>query len=232
MGTILLVADDMTARAGIRAALAVRGYTVRLHNTELAELRWSEPGSYDLVILDLQQAGPRGERTLRRLRALFDVPIMVATPLDHLARLRLLASGADHCVAKPLPARLLASQAADLLRRAEAGFGGSQSIQVGELYIDLARHSVRLRSRFLCLTRREFELLTFLARRAGKVVSRQDLLRSVWRTPDARDYRVIDVHVSRLRKKLGEAATRPQYLHTVRGVGLTLAQRDEFNPAA
>lgn len=227
MRTILVLGDNAAASAGILAALAARGYAVQPHSTRFAELRRNLRGSYELVILDLQRADWHGERLLWALRTLVEAPIMVAAPLEHWTRLRLLAAGADHCLATPLPTGQLAAQAVNFLRLAGAEASGWPRIRVGELHVDIARHSVRLRGRFLRLTRTEFELLAFLARRAGTVVSRQDLLRSVWRTPDVRDHRVIDVHVSRLRRKLGEAATAPRYLHTVRGVGLTLAQRDE-----
>jgi DNA-binding response OmpR family regulator len=132
-----------------------------------------------------------------------------------------LDAGADDYLVKPYSIAQLEARLRAVLRRAE----GEQPVgplQVGELVIDARAREVTLAGANIELSRLEFDLLHHLAQHAGEVVSRRELLAEVWRQPFGRADKTVDVHLSWLRRKLGESATEPRYIHTVRGVGVKL----------
>ena len=159
------------------------------------------------------------------LRGLSDVPVIVATARDDESEVvRLLNAGADDYLVKPFSAEHLSARLTAVLRRARgraAEPADATVIQVGGLQIDVRRRQAVLDGTLLDLTRREFDLLTFLASRPGVVVGRRELLAEVWQQSYGDD-QTIDVHLSWLRRKLGETAASPRYLHTLRGVGVKL----------
>lgn len=222
MSRILVLEDDAALRAALCGALAARGYDVRSRATAFAGLSAIAESAYDLVILDLGLPDIDGEMALKMLRAVSDVPIIVATArAGDACIVRLLNSGADDYLAKPFSGALLVARVSAVLRRVRGAVEG-QIIKVGELSIDVSQRRVQFCERTLELNRKEFDLLAYLASRVGEVVARQDLIKSVWQQRHVTDDQTIDVHVSWLRKKLGETAAQPRYLHTVRGVGLKL----------
>jgi DNA-binding response OmpR family regulator len=126
-------------------------------------------------------------------------------------------------VIKPFGAEQIEARIRAVLRRAEAGVPkAGEPLEVGGLRLDVQAHEVSLDGVALDLSRREFDLLHYLTAHAGQVVTRRDLLTHVWRMPYGGADRTVDVHLSWLRRKLGETAQRPRYLHTVRGVGIKL----------
>jgi DNA-binding response OmpR family regulator len=135
-----------------------------------------------------------------------------------------LDAGADDYVIKPFGAGQIDARIRAVLRRAAQGEpqGGGQ-LEVGGLRLDPHAHEATLDGAPLDLSRREFDLLHYLALHAGQVVTRRDLLTNVWRLPYGGADKTVDVHVSWLRRKLGETAQQPRYLHTVRGVGIKLS---------
>jgi len=142
---------------------------------------------------------------------------------DEAEIVRALDAGADDYVIKPFGADQIEARIRAVLRRAEAGVPkASEPLEVGGLRLDARAHEVTLDGVGLDLSRREFELLHYLTAHAGQVVTRRDLLTHVWRMPYGGADRTVDVHLSWLRRKLGETAQRPRYLHTVRGVGIKL----------
>ncbi|GAA2411239.1 response regulator transcription factor [Streptomyces glaucosporus] len=183
----------------------------------------------DAVVLDLGLPDLDGVDVLRMLRSISQVPVLVATARDDEAEIiRLLNAGADDYLVKPFSGGQLAARLGAVLRRASAAahpaapvepHGGV--IRVGGLAIDREARSAVLDGKELRLTRREFDLLAYLAERADRVVPRRRVLADVWRQPYVEE-QTLDVHVSSLRRKLGERARRPRYLHTVRGVGIKL----------
>jgi DNA-binding response OmpR family regulator len=152
------------------------------------------------------------------------VPVLVITARDDEAEIvRALDAGADDYVIKPFGADQIEARIRAVLRRAEAGVSRAREpLEVGGLRLDARAHEVTLDGVALDLSRREFELLHYLTAHAGQVVTRRDLLTHVWRMPYGGADRTVDVHLSWLRRKLGETAQRPRYLHTVRGVGIKL----------
>ncbi|WP_084713867.1 response regulator transcription factor [Streptacidiphilus rugosus] len=222
MATVLVVEDDPFVRSALIRHLADAGHAVRSVGTALAALREIAQVGCDLVILDLGLPDLDGGEALKMIRGLTDTPVIISTARDEETEIiRLLNDGADDYLVKPFSAEHLTARMAAVLRRAGAGGGAGQLLQAGGLRIDLQRREAVLDGRELDLTRREFDLLAYLAGRPGVVVSRRELLAEVWRQPYGTD-QTIDVHLSWLRRKLGETASRPRYLHTVRGVGVRL----------
>jgi DNA-binding response OmpR family regulator len=176
------------------------------------------------VVLDLGLPDLDGTDVLRMLRGVSTVPVIVATARDDDAEIvRLLDAGADDYVVKPYSASHLDARIRAVLRRGavpKEGAGGDLS--VGGLRIDPDRRTASLDGVALDLSRLEFDLLAHLARRSPEVVARRELLAEVWRQPHGGADKTIDVHLSWLRRKLGESAGEPRYLHTVRGVGIKL----------
>jgi DNA-binding response OmpR family regulator len=224
MARVLIVEDDPLVRSAMVADLTQRAHTVRTAGTALDGIREASHHPPDVVVLDLGLPDLDGYQALKMMRAVTATPVIVATARDEEAGIvRLLNAGADDYLVKPFSGEHLAARISALLRR--AGSPGTPSpapvISVGGLRIDLSRREARLDGTPLDLPRREFDLLAYLAARPGVVVPRQELLAEVWHQSYG-DAQTIDVHVSWLRRKLGETAARPRYLRTVRGVGVML----------
>jgi DNA-binding response OmpR family regulator len=222
MATVLVVEDDPFVRSALIRHLSGTGHVVRSVGTALEALREVARIGCDVVILDLGLPDLDGSEALKMIRGLTDVPVIISTARDDETEIiRLLNAGADDYLVKPFSGEHLSARMAAVLRRTGSAPDAGRQLQVGGLRIDLQRREVTLDGRDLDLTRREFDLLAFLAARPGVVVARRELLAEVWRQPYGTD-QTIDVHLSWLRRKLGETASRPRYLHTVRGVGVRL----------
>ncbi len=220
MASVALIEDDQRIRAALVRSLAERGHTVRASGRAMEGLTQVLEWHPDVVVLDLGLPDLDGTELLKMIRAVSAVPVIVATARDDEAEMvRMLDRGADDYVTKPFSADQLDARIRAVLRRASAA-PEPDAIHVGELSIDRATREATLRGEPLGLTRLEFDLLWYLARRQGTVVSKRDLMAEVWRQPYGGADRTVDVHVSWLRRKLGETAAEPRYLQTVRGVGV------------
>lgn len=222
MARVLIVEDDAYVRSAMVADLTQRSHAVRTAGTALDGIREVSNHPPEVVILDLELPDLDGGQALKMMRTITTAPILIATARDAEAEIiRLLNDGADDYVVKPFSGEHLAARITALLRRASQASAAPSVIAIAGLSIDQARREAQLDGRRLDLSRREFDLLTYLALRPGMVVSRQELLTEVWHQAYG-DNQTIDVHVSWLRRKLGETAARPRYLYTVRGVGVML----------
>ena len=171
----------------------------------------------DLGLPDLD-----GREWLRMFRAVSSVPVVVATARDDEGSMvATLDGGADDYVVKPFSAAQLDARIRAVLRRAGTD-SAVEAIEVGALRVDVDAREATLDDRPLDLSRLEFDLLAHLAAHAGTVISKRELLTEVWQQPLGGGDRTVDVHLSWLRRKLGETAAAPRYLHTVRGVGIKL----------
>jgi DNA-binding response OmpR family regulator len=228
MATVLLVEDDHIIRAALMRSLTDRGHTVQAVGTALDALRRVAAETPDLIVLDLGLPDLDGADALRMLRGIADVPIIIATARDDEAEIvRLLKAGADDYMVKPFTSAHLDARLTSVLRRAgRASREEPAVIDAGTLRVDLGQRQAYLDDQPLTLTRKEFDLLAYLAARPGRVVSRRELLEEVWRQPSVGEDQTIDVHLYWLRRKLGESAAKPKYLHTVRGVGFKFAVPD------
>jgi DNA-binding response OmpR family regulator len=158
------------------------------------------------------------------LRSVSQVPVIVATARDdERVMVDVLDRGADDYLVKPFgPAQLDARIRAVLRRLGDDGAEPATALVVGALRVDPTSREATLAGVPLELTPREFDLLGYLAARPGTVVTKRELLAQVWRLPFGGADKTVDVHLSWLRRKLGETAAQPQYLHTIRGVGVKL----------
>ena len=224
MALVLLVEDDQAVRTAMVGALRDAGHVVQPVGTALDALRTVTDDHVDLVVLDLGLPDLGGFEALRLLRGISDVPVVIATArTDEATIVRLLNAGADDYVVKPFSSDHLTARVGAVLRRTKpAAPAADRPIEVGDLVVDPARREASLAAQPLTLTRREFDLLAYLAARSGRVVSKSELCREVWRQPHLHLDQTIDVHLSWLRRKLGETAATPRFLHTVRGVGVKL----------
>lgn len=221
MPHILVVEDDPQVRSALLRALTERDYATSSAGTGMAGLEAAVQGRPDLVVLDLGLPDVDGHEVLRMLRAVRPVPVIVATAReDEDEIVRALNAGADDYLVKPFGAAQLDARIRAVLRRSENRRSGP--ITVGELVVDPQARTATLHGSALDLTPREFDLLCYLAERAGTVVTKRELLTEVWQLPYGGADKTVDVHLSWLRRKLGETAQEPRYLHTVRSVGVRL----------
>jgi DNA-binding response OmpR family regulator len=227
MASVLLVEDDQHIREALAHGLTEAGHAVRAEASGSSGLTALVEWTPDVVILDLGLPDIDGGDVLRMMRAVSAVPVIVATARDDEQEIvRLLDAGADDYVVKPFAAAQIEARIRAVMRRQQAvSEGGEAAIRVGELEIDVGRRQVVLEGVELDLTRLEFDLLAHLAQRSPNVVSRRELLAEVWNQPYGGSDKTVDVHLSWLRRKLGETAAEPRYLWTVRGVGVKLEAR-------
>jgi two-component system KDP operon response regulator KdpE len=221
---ILLVEDDAEIRRALIRALTVLGHAVSSAATAMAGIQHVLDSQPDLVILDLGLPDVPGGDALRMLRSVSQVPVIVATARDDESVIvDVLDRGADDYLVKPFGSAQLEARIRAVLRRS-VGTGAevSTALVVAGLRLDPAGREATLGGTPLDLTPKEFDLLSYLASRPGTVVTKQELLAEVWRLPYGGADKTVDVHLSWLRRKLGETAAAPRYLHTVRGVGVKL----------
>jgi two-component system KDP operon response regulator KdpE len=223
---LLVVEDDERIRSALIRALRDRGHAVSSAGTALEGLRQAVEERPDLVVLDLGLPDLDGGELLRMLRAVSSVPVIVATARDDDASVvRALDAGADDYVVKPFPAGQLEARIRAVLRRAAGADDAALApVTVGDLVVDPRARRVTLGGQPVDLSPKEFDLLAHLAGRAGTVVSKRELLTEVWQLPYGGSDKTVDVHLSWLRRKLGESAAEPRLLQTVRGVGVRLAE--------
>lgn len=223
MPQVLLVEDDPRIRSALIRALVERGHAVHAEGTGMAALKVAVDLTPDLVVLDLGLPDVDGREWLRMFRGISQAPVLVATARDDEAEIvATLDAGADDYLVKPFSGAQLDARIRAVLRRVQSD-AAAPVIEVGGLHIDVAGREARLDDEVLELSRLEFDLLAYLARRSGEVVSKRDLLTDVWQQPLGGGDRTVDVHLSWLRRKLGETAADARYLHTVRGVGVKLS---------
>jgi two-component system OmpR family response regulator len=216
---LLLVDDDATLTAALRRGLTAEGFTVETAADGRDGVWRGREGGYDLILLDIMLPGANGYRVCAELRRSgVRTPILMLTAKDgDLDEAEGLDTGADDYLRKPFSFPVLVARIHALLRR--ASLGGPAPLEVGELRLDLRARRAVLGREVLPLTARELELLTFLVRRAGRAVSKSEILAGVW--DDAFDGapNVVEVYVGRLRRKLGGGSPR---IETVRGLGYRL----------
>ncbi|MGW1029314.1 response regulator transcription factor [Streptomyces sp. NPDC002577] len=225
MARLLLIEDDPAIRTPLIRALREHGHAVASAQTAMGGMQSVLEERPDLVVLDLGLPDLDGIELLRMLRAVSAVSVIIATARDDEAEIvRGLDAGADDYVVKPFTAAQLEARVRAVLRRgAGRQRGTAEVVVVGDLRIDPGAREASLADVTLDLTPREFDLLHHLASRAGQVVTKRELLTEVWRVPYGGADKTVDVHLSWLRRKLGETAQEPRYLHTVRGVGVRLS---------
>ena len=222
MVAVTLVEDDPRILVALSRTLAERGHDVRTASDGLSGLSDIVDRQPDVVVLDLGLPDIDGLDLLHMLRAVSRVPVIVATARDDEAEIvRTLDAGADDYLVKPFSGEQLEARIRAVLRRA-GGEAPPETVVVGDLVVDAAARQAVLDGHVLELSRKEFDLLHYLATRCGRVVTKRQLLADIWGQPYGGADKTVDVHLSWLRRKLGETAQEPRYLRTVRGVGVRL----------
>lgn len=226
---VLVVEDDASIRQGIVDALRLSEYEVWSADNGDEGMRMAVRGGYDLLLLDLILPGRSGLEILAEVRTSRPtMPVIILTALgDERDRVKGLTLGADDYVVKPFSVKELTARIEAVLRRSPERPsdvarlvipGGAVDFKRGEMIPDQGVTAE--------LSEREMELLRYLAANRGRVVSRDEILRRVWRLdPDKIETRTIDMHIARLREKLGDNPARPRIIVTVRGKGYKLAPR-------
>ncbi|MGY1795516.1 response regulator [Geodermatophilus sp. SYSU D00525] len=223
--SVLVVEDTPEIRELVTTVLARAGLDVRAVATGvecLAEVRRSTP---DLVVLDLGLPDQDGTEVCRRLRAESGCYVLMLTArAEEVDLLVGLAVGADGYMAKPFSPRELVARVQAMLRRPRLALAPAEDavVRLADLEVDEDSREVRVDGVVVDLTRTEFDLLAALAARPGRVLQRETLLREVWRTDWAGSLRLVEAHMSNLRRKLTAAGLRAAQIRTVRGVGYRL----------
>jgi two-component system, OmpR family, KDP operon response regulator KdpE len=219
---VLVVEDDPAIRSALIRSLCERGHAVTSAADAMSGLREAVDTRPDLVLLDLGLPDLDGTEMLRMLRAVSQVPVIVATARDDdPSMVQALDAGADDYIVKPFSADALDARIRAVLRRTLTA-DLEPVLVVAGLAVDTRSRIVTLDGRPIELSPREFDLLAYLAARPMQVVSKRELLTEVWRQPFAGADKTVDVHLSWLRRKLGETAQQPRFLVSVRGVGVKL----------
>ncbi|WP_439662970.1 response regulator [Lentzea sp. HUAS TT2] len=220
MPRVLLIEDDEAVREGLSLALTYQGHTVDAVRTGEEGLELLGSVTPDVVVLDLMLPGVDGFEVCRRIRAVGDLPIIMLTARnDDIDVVAGLEAGADDYVAKPAQARVLEARIRAVLRRSTASVAEVVAERHGDLTIDRDGLVVTRFGKPVSLAPTELRLLLELSSSPGRVMSRQQLLGSVWDQGYLGDSRLVDACVQRLRSKIEDDAAAPVYVQTVRGFG-------------
>jgi two-component system response regulator VicR len=226
MKKILIVEDEKTISDIIKINLVKEGYSVETAYDGQEALDKFAEGQYDLVLLDVMLPKIDGFQVCRKIRMTSNVPIIMLTAKEEeVDKVLGLELGADDYITKPFGMRELIARVKSNIRRVALDIESEETvmnqnfIKSNDLTIDLGKYEVKKRGEIVELTRREFELLSFLATQENQVFTRQQLLKDVWGYEYYGDIRTVDVTVRRLREKIETDSSTPQLLMTKRGIG-------------
>ncbi|WP_284139812.1 MULTISPECIES: response regulator transcription factor [unclassified Virgibacillus] len=218
---VLIVDDEQSIVTLLTFNLQKSGFETEIAYNGLDAVRKAENNEYDLIILDLMLPEMDGMEVCKRLRQnKIDTPILMLTARDEeLDKILGLELGADDYLTKPFSPKEVVARVKAILRRTNKKVQEFTSLQIGDITIYPERYEVEKDSNTILFTRKEFELLYYMATNKDKVLSRDQLLSAVWNYDFAGDTRIVDVHVSHLREKIESNTRKPMYIKTIRGLG-------------
>ena len=223
MTKILMIEDEASFSEAITFLLKKEGYEVAVANNGQDGLNLFEKSGADLILLDLMLPGLSGTEVCRQIRLKSNVPIIMLTARDtEIDKVVGLELGADDYVTKPYSSRELIARINAVLRRANTAQVDEEYsgvISIGPIKLDVDRHIMTLNNMPISLPLKEFELLEFLMRNSGRVLTRSQLIDRVWGSDYFGDTKTLDVHIKRLRAKIEQDPANPTYIQTVRGLG-------------
>ncbi len=220
--TVLVVDDEKPLRDFVRRNLEARSYKVLNASNGLEALAIFDNERIDLVILDIMMPHLDGLETARRIREDSRVPIIILTAMGEEAdKVRAFDLGADDYLTKPFGVGELLGRIRAVLRRAQWAepSGSDERITRGEVVVDMPRHEVAVHGRLVDLTPIEFNLLVYLMRHSGKVLSHRDILQNVWGHAYGHEVEYLRVYMGHLRQKMEADPLKPKYILTERGIG-------------
>ena len=222
MATVLIVEDELSLAEPLAFLLKKEGFDAIIATDGRTALVEFNKNDIDLVLLDLMLPGMSGTDVCRRLRQVSSVPVIMVTARDtELDKVLGLELGADDYVTKPYSSRELIARIRAVLRRGgdNDGVAADQILEGGRVSLDVERHIVTVDGKQVAMPLKEFDLLEYLLRNAGRVLTRGQLIDRVWGADYVGDTKTLDVHVKRLRSKIEAEPSRPTQLVTVRGLG-------------
>jgi two-component system, OmpR family, response regulator RegX3 len=227
---VLLIENEESISEPLADALEREGFLAEVAATATQGMESFRSRPPELVLLDVMLPDGDGREVLRDIRAVSRTPVVMLTARgeesDKIVGLEL---GADDYVTKPFSAKELVARMRAVLRRTATSPPTDQtSLEVGDVVMDLNTRAVKRAGAEMELTLKEYELLRMLMEQAGRVISREDLIDEVWDTNWFGPTKTLDVHISSLRKKLGDDTNSPRYIHTARGVGFRFASAEEL----
>jgi two-component system response regulator RegX3 len=222
MARILVVEDEETLAEAISFLLSKEGFDVAVAATGPEAIESFDKSGADLILLDLMLPGLSGTEVCRQIRTKSSVPIIMLTAKDsEIDKVVGLELGADDYVTKPYSSRELIARIRAVLRRGEiqdAG-GDETALEVGPVRMDTDRHIITVNGEVVAIPLKEFELLEYLMRNAGRVLTRVQIIDRVWGSDYVGDTKTLDVHIKRLRAKIEKDPANPEFIQTVRGMG-------------
>ena len=222
MTKILVVEDEASFSDALSYVLSKEGYEVTVADTGDGAIKAFDKEGADLVLLDLMLPGLSGTEVCRQLRSRSQVPIIMLTAKDsEVDKVVGLELGADDYVTKPYSKAELIARIKAVLRRGAGGSpdDGGNLLSAGPVEIDVESHKVKVNGEFVTFPLKEFELLEFLVRNAGRVLTRNQLIDRIWGSDYFGDTKTLDVHIKRLRAKIEKDPANPVFILTIRGLG-------------
>ncbi|UQN15545.1 response regulator transcription factor [Gulosibacter sediminis] len=222
MTRILIVEDESSLNEPLAFLLKREGYETAIAETGTDAVEQFERDGADLILLDLMLPEMPGTEVCKRIRATSTVPIIMLTAKDSEVDIIVgLELGADDYVTKPYSTRELLARVRAVLRRSEVDSEDEDEsiVQVGDIRMDIDRHTVLVRGNLTQMPLKEFELLEYLMRNAGRVLTRSQLIDRVWGPDYYGDTKTLDVHIKRIRSRIEVTPSSPKLLVTVRGLG-------------
>ena len=223
MTRILVVEDEASFSEALSYLLGREGFEVSVADNGVRAIEEFDRGGADLVLLDLMLPGLSGTEVCRQLRTRSNVPIIMLTAKDsEVDKVVGLELGADDYITKPYSSRELLARIHAVLRRIgdlSLGADDGHILVAGPVRMDTERHLVSVNNEAVNFPLKEFELLEFLMRNSGRVLTRLQLIDRVWGSDYVGDTKTLDVHIKRLRAKIEKDPANPVYIQTVRGLG-------------